>query len=64
MDVAVADPGRLDAQQHFLSLRFGIWILPRFQRLSPFDDLHRAHDKMILRFAEPFVPARDCTRER
>src|SRR5215467_10779083 len=49
VDVAMADPGRLDAQQHFLSLRFGIWILSRFQWLSPFDDLHRTHDR-ILRF--------------
>jgi hypothetical protein len=52
MDVAMANPGRLNAQQHLFGLR--IWVLPRFQRLSPFDDLHRAHDR-ILRL-EPFLP--------
>jgi hypothetical protein len=64
MDVAMAYPGRLNAQQHLFGLGLGIWVLPRFQRLSPFDDLHRTHDKMILRFAEPFIPARDSRRER
>jgi hypothetical protein len=41
--VAVANAGRLDAQQHLLTLGLGIRVFPRFQRLSPFDDLHRTH---------------------
>src|ERR1700730_6300113 len=41
--VAVANAGSLDAQQHLLTLGLGIWVFPRFQRLSPFDDLHRTH---------------------
>src|SRR6516165_7011257 len=43
MDVAVAHPCRLDTQQHLLAFGFGVGILPRFQGLSPFDDLHRTH---------------------
>src|SRR5216683_4430144 len=41
--VTVADPRRLDAQQYLLALRLGIGILPRLERLAPFDDLHRTH---------------------
>ncbi len=43
VDVAVANSGSFDAQQHLLALGFGIRVLPRLQRLSPFDDLHRTH---------------------
>jgi len=31
------------AQQYLLTLGLGIRVFPRFQRLSPFDDLHRTH---------------------
>src|SRR5438105_5090568 len=57
MDVAMANPCRLNAQQHLFTFRLGIWVLPRFQRLSPFDDLHRTHDRISsgtqLLFAPP-----------
>jgi len=43
MDVAMANPCRLDAQQHLLAFGLGIWIFPHFQRFAPFDDLHRTH---------------------
>src|SRR6201981_3211929 len=46
----MANPCRLNAQQHLFIFGLGIWVLPRFQRLSPFDDLHRKHDR-ILRLA-------------
>jgi len=46
--VAVADAGRLDAQQHLLGLRFGIGVFPRFQRLPPFDDLHCTHAGILV----------------
>jgi len=56
--VAMAHPRRLDAQQHLLALRLGIRILPRFERLAPFDDLHRPHPGAlrfeIFTLAEPF----------
>ena len=41
--VAVADARRLDAQQHLLALGLGIGVVARFERLAPFDDLHRTH---------------------
>ena len=41
--IAVAYTRRLDAQQHLLALGLGVGIVPRLQRLSPFDDLHRSH---------------------
>src|ERR1700757_3731899 len=41
--VAMANAGRLDAQQYLLTPGLGIRVLPRFQWLSPFDDLHRMH---------------------
>ena len=50
----MANPGRLNAQQHLLTFGLRIWVLPRFQGLSPFDDLHRTHDR-ILRLAH-FLP--------
>src|SRR5690349_12155043 len=50
----MANPCRLNAQQHLFTFGLGIWLLPRFQRLSPFDDLHRKHDR-ILRLP-PFLP--------
>src|SRR6266851_1209714 len=43
MHVAVADPRRLDAQQHLLALGLGVGVVARFERLAPFDDLHRTH---------------------
>ncbi len=43
MHVAVADAGRLDAQQDLLALRLGVGVVARFERLAPFDDLHRTH---------------------
>src|SRR5438309_413651 len=55
MDVAMANPGRLNAQQHLFTFGLRIWVLPRFQRLSPFDDLHRPHDR-ILRLPPFFAP--------
>src|SRR6516162_455583 len=48
MDVAVADPGSLDAQQHLLALGLRIWVFPHFQRLSPFDDLHCSHKEFSI----------------
>src|SRR6201997_193356 len=50
----MANPCRLNAQQHLFTFGLGIWVLPCFQRLSPFDDLHRKHDR-ILRLP-PFLP--------
>jgi hypothetical protein len=47
MDVAVAHPRRLDAQQYLLAFGIGIRVLAHFQRLSPFDNLHRAHDGVL-----------------
>jgi hypothetical protein len=43
MHVAVADAGSLHPQQHLVAFRFRIGVVPRFQRLPPFDDLHRTH---------------------
>src|SRR6185436_12232501 len=43
VDVAVADAGGLNPQQHLLAFGFGIGVVARFERLAPFDDLHRAH---------------------
>src|SRR5690348_10766142 len=51
----MANPCRLNAQQHLFIFGLGIWVLPRFQRLSPFDDLHRKHDR-ILRLPPFFAP--------
>jgi len=51
----MANPGRLNAQQHLFTVGLRIWVLPRFQRLSPFDDLHRPHDR-ILRLKRRVVP--------
>src|SRR5947209_665698 len=45
--VAVADTSRLDPQQHLLALRLRVRIVPRLQRLAPFDDLHRAHGQLL-----------------
>ena len=47
VDVAVAHTRGFDAQQHLVALGFGIRVLPRFQRLSPFDDLHRTHTGVL-----------------
>ncbi len=44
--VAAGDPGAEGARpqaQQFLALRLGIGIFPCFERLAPFDDLHRPH---------------------
>src|ERR1700751_5563760 len=43
----MANPCRLNAQQPLFTFGLGIWVLPRFQRLSPFDDLHRKHDRIL-----------------
>jgi hypothetical protein len=48
MDVAMADPRRLDAQQHLLAFGLGIRIFPHLQRLAPFDDLHCTHASVLL----------------
>src|SRR5438270_8888157 len=55
MDVAMANPGRLNAQQHLFTFGLRIWVLPRFQRLSAFDDVHGPHDR-ILRLKRRVVP--------
>src|SRR6516162_230912 len=60
MDVAVADPGSLDAQQYLLALGLGIWVFPHFQRLSPFDDLHCSHKEFSI--SRVCCPATDVRR--
>src|SRR5262249_8220612 len=54
MYVAVADSGRLDPQQHLLPLRLGVRVIPCFERLAPFNDLHRAHAQSSRTGARPF----------
>jgi hypothetical protein len=53
----MANPSGFNAQQNFFTFGFGIWVLPRLQRLSPLDDLHRTHNT-ILRFEPLLLPPR------
>jgi hypothetical protein len=54
--VAMADPGRLNPQQHLLALRIGVRVIPCFERLAPFNDLHCTH-------ARSSLPVLDRTHE-
>src|SRR5437588_9221269 len=57
VQIAVANPARLDLDQHLRAFGLGVGILARLERLAPFDNLHSMHGAFLLAAGFPWMNA-------